>query len=822
MDAFRRWRQALFAAMLLALTTTAWVLFAPQQVGGNAAYVIILGNSMEPAFHRGDLVIVRRASSYQVGDVVAYTDPQLQRYLFHRIIARQGERFLLQGDHNDWVDSYRPRAEEIIGKEWIHLPGFGRAVQQLRQPLTLGILTGLVAGALAALFLLARPRARKRVASGAFANGIPMENLITSVQELRAWLKKRLSSPQPPKIRLRSEPPRADRRGQGILLEALFFVFGLLAFLSLALGVFAFTRPLTRLAPDDIAYQHSGVFAYTATAPPGVYDAPEVTPGQPIFHKLTCLLTLNFDYALLAQGIQHVQGTYRLAARVREERSGWERRILLQPATPFDGRTYSAKNMVNLCSTVALVERFQEQTEYRSTYYTFVLEPQVTIRGELAGRALEDSFAPRLTFRFDSTLFYLYREDEETNPLLVSQKGVLSGQKAEPNTMALLGNKFPVVSLRWVSAIGLLVALSALGALAFFIAALTRRGPNELAQVKYGAIMVEIESNAEPPAAPLTEVASIDDLARLAERHGTTILHQPRSPLHYYYVHGTGMVYRYALSESPGGALGASLARLRSDLHRALEQQEFRVYYQPILSLPDRRIVGVEALLRWQHPEHGLVAPGEFLEAAEATGLIEPIGEWLLQTAGAQCLAWEQAGLSLWLTINLSIRQLSPAPAQRLRRWLRTCGLLSERLRVEIMERKVIEREEEILSCLQGLGEDGVHIALDDFSGRVSMLALERLPVRSVKLDRLLVACSSEPEWAALLQRIIRMAQGLGMDVIAEGIEDEKQMVFLLSNHCLLGQGYLFARPLPAEQLTPMLTAKTVPAFPEQKGRRKS
>lgn len=812
MNAFRRWRQALFAALLLALTATAWVLFAPQQVGGNAAYVIILGNSMEPTFHRGDLVIVRRAPFYQVGEAVAYTDPQLKRYIFHRIIARQGDRFLLQGDHNDWVDSYQPQEAEIIGKEWIHLPGAGRAVQQLRQPWALGGLAGLTAGILATIFLLTRSRSRRQSAA-VFGNRITMGNLLSSLQQLRDRMNHLLRRRNRP-LRLQAEPGRPDWRGWGVLFEALFFIFGLLAFLSLTLGIFVFTRPLTRLTPDDVEYQHHGIFAYTAAAPPGVYDAPEVTAGQPIFHKLTCLLTLNFDYALLGENPQNIQGTYRLVARVREERSGWERRILLQPATPFEGRTYSAKNIVNLCSAVALVEQFQEQTEYRSPYYTFILEPQMTVRGELAGRALEDTFAPRLTFHFDSTLFYLYREDEETNPLLVSQKGVLSGWKAGPNTLPLLGKQFSVASLRWIAAIGLLVSLGALGALAAFIAALAHRGQSELAQVKYGAMLVEIEPNVEPPAAPIIEVASIDDLARLAERHGTTILYQPREPLHYYYVNGGGITYRYAMSETARGVLHASLARLEGDLRRALEQQEFQVYYQPIVSLPERKIVGVEALLRWQHPQHGIVTPGEFLAAAEATGLIEPIGEWLLQTAGAQCLAWEQAGLSLWLAINLSLRELSPALTRRLRRLLQACNLPPERLHVELPEAGLVGREEEVLPYLQELGENGVHVALDDFTGRAPILTLERLPARSIKLDRPLVARSRAPEGATFLQRSIRAAQGWGLDVIAEGVEEEAQVDFLLSSHCTMAQGYIFAQPLPAEQLTPLLQRGTLPPAP--------
>ncbi len=804
MNSFRRWREAVLAALLLALTLAAWVLFAPQKVGGNAAYILILGNSMEPTFHRGDLVIVRRAPIYQIGEAVAYLDPQLQRYIFHRIIEQQGDHFLLKGDHNDWVDSYRPRTDEILGKQWIHLPGFGRAIQWLRQPWALGTAAGLSAGIVAVIATIRPGRHRKRKPTGkSLGNGVTMNSFFAFLHTLRERWRNRPRWRKP----WHSAPGDAPRRlrGLGTLLEVLIFVFGLLAFLSLVLGIFAFTRPLQRLVADNVEYQHQGIFAYTAAAPPGVYDAPQVTSGQPVFPKLTCLLTLDFRYSLSATEAQAVSGTYRLTVKVRDERSGWERRILIQPETPFEGSTYMARNIVNLCSAVSMAELLQEKTEYRNVYYTFVITPEVNVRGTIAGRALEDTFAPSLTFNFDSLLFYLRREDEKSNPLVATQTNLLPGWKSEPNTMLLLGKAFPVITLRWVSAIGWLLSLSALGALTGFIVSLARRSQTELNRVKYDALLVELHPNSEPPAAPLIEVASLDDLARLAERHGEAILYQPQSPLHYYFVHGGGITYRYAINETTGGVLTAPLIQLEGDLRRALEQGEFEVYYQPIVSLAERKVVGVEALLRWQHPQHGLVTPSEFLAAAEATGLIEPIGEWLLQTASAQCRAWDEAGLNLWLTINLSLRQLSPARVRHIRRLLENSGLSLGQVHVEVPEGRIVERVEEVGPCLQELSESGIPIVLDDFTGRVPVMTLERLPLHSVKLDRPLVARSHDPQEADFLLRSIRAAQSWGLEVIAEGVEDEQELTFLLSTPCRLGQGYLFGRPLPAAQLNSVL-----------------
>lgn len=816
MNAFRRWRQAFLAALLLALTLTAWVLFAPQQMGGNAAYVLIIGNSMEPGFRRGDLVIVRRAPLYRVGEAVAYLDPQLQRYIFHRIIAQQGKYFLLQGDNNDWTDSYRPRASEILGKQWIHLPGFGRAVQWLRRPPVLGAAVGLTTGGLAAIFLL-RPARRKRNTAGESSrNGVAMNRFLSFLQRLRAFWQGKIGCRRVPRF---PEIVSSTPRRLGALLEILFFVFGLSAFLALILGIFAFSRPLQRLAADDVEYQHHGLFAYTATAPSGVYDAPQVTSGQPVFPKLSCLLNLNFDYALTGPNAD-VNGTYTLHVQVRDERSGWERSILIQPETPFAGQTYSAKNIVNLCSALSMAEILQEKTDYRNVYYTLVIAPVVTVRGTIAGRLLEDTFAPKLTFNFDSLLFYLRREDEKSDPLVAEQINLLPGWKAEPNTMLLFGKAFPVLFLRRLAVGVFVLSLAALAVPAWLLAGLARRGQAMLNRVKYDSLLVELNPNSEPPAAPVIEVASLDDLARLAERHGQAILYQNQQPLHYYFVYGGGAAYRYALNEPPGGILTAPLLQLEGDLRRALDRQEFEVYYQPIVSLAERKVVGVEALLRWQHPQHGLLAPREFLAAAEATGLIEPIGEWVLQAVGVQYRAWEAAGLSLQLAINLSVRQLSPARIRHLRRLLEAASLPLQQVHVEVAEGRVLDQIEEIAPCLQELDESGIQVTLDDFTGRISILGLEHLPIRSVKLDRPFVARSLNQQESDRVRRSIHAAQAWGLEVIAEGVEEEQELDFLLSTPCRLGQGYLFGRPLPASQLTPILQGEKPSS--SRKGRRQS
>jgi signal peptidase I len=160
MISYRRWSLAFFSGCLLVLLAAVWDNFAPLPLGGMAAYVIINGNSMEPGFHLGDLVIVRPAQSYTVGDEVSYWDADLGRYVFHRIVGQDLERYILKGDHNPWIDSYHPTNAEVVGKLWIHLPGIGKVIQWLRTPVILAVIAG-VSGAVAMVVLLVQPNKKK-------------------------------------------------------------------------------------------------------------------------------------------------------------------------------------------------------------------------------------------------------------------------------------------------------------------------------------------------------------------------------------------------------------------------------------------------------------------------------------------------------------------------------------------------------------------------------------------------------------------------------------------------------------------------------------
>lgn len=253
---------------------------------------------------------------------------------------------------------------------------------------------------------------------------------------------------------------------------------------------------------------------------------------------------------------------------------------------------------------------------------------------------------------------------------------------------------------------------------------------------------------------------------------------------------------------------------LEAELRRAVEQQEFQLYYQPIVSLATGQMTGVEALLRWQHPQRGLIEPDEFIPLAEETGLIIPMAEWVLRSACTQIKAWHAAGYSfLRLAVNVSIRQLQPAGGQQdlpglVTTVLRETGLAAQALELEITESMPLINNDFNRVLLSELKMLGLQIALDDYSLDSSLNILRQFPLNTLKIDRSLIKeMSYNPEDAAIIKAIIGLAHDLGLRVIAEGLETEEQLAWLRGQQCDEFQGYLFSPPVLAPALTELLQA---------------
>jgi signal peptidase I len=570
-----RWLSIVLSSLALVVLAGVWLALAPLQLGGRATYVIVDGNSMEPLYHRGDLVVLRAQDAYRVGEIVTYRHPDIGPVI-HRIIGRDGERYVFKGDHNDFVDPYRPAGAELIGRAWLHVAGAGAVLGQLRAPRNMAILAA-VGGMIVVAPMLGTQgrRGKRRRAKPAGTPGV------------LGWI---------------------DGAIGGLAL---------LALALLTLAIFAFVRPTTRSVADELTYQQTGVFSYTASAPPGLYDASAVQTGEPLFPQLTRAATFGFQYRFVADAPADLHGTYRLVAQLGAA-NGWKRTVVLYPETAFDGSGFDASGKLDLSELRALIDDFERQTGVQRQQYTLAIAPAVRLDGALAGQELHDTFAPRLLFRVDPQQIQLSDDgDRGQNTLAPAASGTLERTRTEPNRLALLGLSIGVRQARWLGSIGLVVALAGLGCL---VAWMVRAGGcDEAARIrlKYGAQLIDVAGAPTRPDRRIVVVRRMADLARLAEKSGQMIMHEQAGDAHSYAVHDGDTTYRYRLEA------GAAAEPERPA--------------QPVMEPPPRQP-------HWQTTFlHELRAKGAITEACRAAGVDRPeaYAERVRVPAFAQ--AWQEA-----------------------------------------------------------------------------------------------------------------------------------------------------------------------------------
>lgn len=256
---------------------------------------------------------------------------------------------------------------------------------------------------------------------------------------------------------------------------------------------------------------------------------------------------------------------------------------------------------------------------------------------------------------------------------------------------------------------------------------------------------------------------------------------------------------------------------LENSLRRAMERKEFCLYYQPQFDLRTGKTIGAEALIRWRHPDLGFIPPMEFIPIAEETGLIHPIGEWVLQTACKQKKIWDEQGFnSFRVSVNLSARQFHYANlVDMVGDTIRKSGIDPKCLDLELTESTIMDRLEETTLTLRRLKNMGTHISIDDFgTGYSSLMYLKTFPIDTIKIDKSFVDhVVTDADDQAITHAIISMAHSLKLDVVAEGVETREQLDLLRSQNCDIIQGYLFSKPIPTDNITPFLLSDFAKKF---------
>lgn len=481
-----------------------WLTFAPAGVGGASTYVTTYGNSMEPLLHRGDLAMVRRQPAYRVGDIVAYKSELLGTVVLHRIVDRDGKRYLFKGDHNTWIDADRPTGDHLLGKMVLRLPGVGAHVQQAARPPA-------IAGLASVAFVpLVRRDRRKRGRTAVEARGA------------------RFARPARPRATWGPVEPR------------------LLVVTAIGLGVLgvAFARPMTASVTHDLPFDDQATFTYTGDAPNGsaAYQSDQVSAGQPVFLNLVNQLDVGVGYEVSSSTRLDASGDLALTAEVSDA-NGWSQPLDLATSTRFVGDHASTHGTLDLVALRAAIANVQMATGIVRDRYVVHVKAIVTRSVAHDAARTEGVFTSKLEFNLDDREMYL--AGTGTSALTSSAGGLLSVSSIRPNSLRLLGRDVPVATLRLAS---LAIASIVLGLWIEWLIRALRGDETSLINRRYRAQLLPVAS-ADPPGGPIIEVERMADLARMADQIGVPILRRPCGS--YDVVDGTS-TFRYATAGATG------------------------------------------------------------------------------------------------------------------------------------------------------------------------------------------------------------------------------------------------------------------------------
>jgi signal peptidase I len=491
----------------LVLLVAAWILVGPRQLGGSASYAIVAGSSMEPRLHSGDLVVARSHAHYAIGDAVVYHNADLNRNVLHRIVSRDGARFVFKGDHNDFVDPTHPQQSDLVGSLWFTVPAVGRLVEWLQVPLHAAVIA-----ALAALLALGGGRRGRRLRSTVRIGG-----LVRRAGEVR---------------------PGLPSAGAPIAWVAAALVA------SLMLGIVAFTRDSAPAATNG-AWKQRGTFSYSAPAPRGpVYPAGLLGTGDAVFLRLVPAIDLRFDYRLQAPLADRLAGTAGLELTLRGA-NGWESTMQLAPSKRFRGDHVVVHGRLQLARLRSLISSVERLTGTTSPGYTVTVQPRIAVRGDVGGDRVSTAFAPTLTFALDELHLQLQQPTAAvsgagpSDALHPTQSAVLTGAKASASVGPL-----PLRAARLLAILGVLASSLGLAVLGGLLPLGSVQG--EEIPARYRSMLVSVGKPKHSAVDGwVVDVESFKALAQLADHYDRLILHQRHSKGESYLVEQGGVAYRY-------------------------------------------------------------------------------------------------------------------------------------------------------------------------------------------------------------------------------------------------------------------------------------
>jgi signal peptidase I len=532
--------RAISISAAVALLLAAVWLFWPLALGGGTLYVSTHGISMQPRFHTGDLAILRAADHYSVGDVVAYRSVTLKTTVMHRIVAKDGNRFVIQGDNNSWLDPDEPTPNLVLGKLWLRIPQGGKALGVLHSPAALGLIA--VAG-MGVLGVLDKPRRRAR------------------------------GRRKPRDRKVFPTSTRAMAR-QTVLASA-----GV-ALVAATGGGVLLSMPPTQTDASSVTVTQQGRYDYTGTAVVGTtYPTGRIMTGDPIYTKLTGDLTVSLKETLGGADLSALTGTLRLAVSIAAP-DGWTADVGRGAAVPLvHGRTARASAVVQTAAASELLARHYAEVGSSGNEATLTVTPQLVVRGTVAGQPFPAKPLPGLAFSLTATNLRL--AGTPSTALNPSAGTPVTVELASPRHFSVFGHPVPLSVARLATLVVLALALVVLAVAWWIGRSPSSEDPADAFLMRNAARILPVTRFT--PGNTVIDVSDGDALHRVAERLDTLVLHQEGPDDHVFAVHDIETTYRFVLPVTHGGRAG-----LRPEVPQLHERATTRL--QPVVDDDTARI----------------------------------------------------------------------------------------------------------------------------------------------------------------------------------------------------------------------------------------
>lgn len=524
-----RRRSPLLAGLLggvaLVLVSLFWVALAPGATGGTFSYVFTAGNSMEPLYHQGDMVILRQADAYNIGDIVAFNDP-VQGLVLHRIRAREGQLWITRGDNRGSDDIFKSRDSDIVGRAVLHVPGVGRALASLQTPRNTVILT-------AATLLIAAAGATRTSSLRRIRWSRPNLAGIAVQDRLAMVVPRRWAAP----LVLGSPGGNTLSAGLAVMLAG-----------GALLGAIVVSHGPDEVKPLPLLFEQRSKLEYSAKGAPGLYDAPLASTGDPIFSSVAdeVFFTSKFsvDGVTSTALVDDVSGTARLDAEISAQ-NGWKRTINIVPDTAFKSANATLTGTLSLAALRDLVQRTEELAGVGFPQYRVRIIQSVQGKATVTGKPVDLVLNKSVAFQMDKNQFSVLTGENLTQ----GEGGSTSTTVRRPWSITVppVGFKISYDWLRFTAVISILVSVSGLLVMSVATHMTERSGEAALIEARYADLLVPTDAEAIDFGGQLVGVAQFEDLVRMARRTQGSILHTKAFFGDQYLLVEPGVTYLYSV-----------------------------------------------------------------------------------------------------------------------------------------------------------------------------------------------------------------------------------------------------------------------------------